>query len=161
MHLRPRVNTLCTTMKPALPLILALLLCPSCSGSFEGIRLRARAPAIDDAFRRISIAVGLDGYEIALSDAGSRRLETTWREMKKEEWAAGERDVDGMVMRSRLTLSLLPRGIMYDVLLGVYVRYVRQNGEVEDRAVPADHPLATKWYRTLNALVDRESREED
>jgi hypothetical protein len=142
-------------------LISFTILCAGCSTSFEGIRLRATGPVIDDAFRQIAIAVDLDGYATTLSDAATRRLETAWRDLKEEERLAGSGEDAVGAVRARLTLRLAPRGRMYDVLLGLYLRYEEQHGVVKEIAAPAGHPLVTKWHRILNALVERESKEED
>jgi|WetSurMetagenome_2_1015567.scaffolds.fasta_scaffold267080_2 hypothetical protein len=144
-------------MKSTLPLIIALIFSTGCSSSFEGIRIRARAPGMDEAFRKIRIAMELDGFTVAAADPATYVLETAWRVVREDEQGKG----DGAAGEVRMRLDLKVRGTMYDVLLAVFVRRTSGDGAGRETAVPAGHPLAVKWQRILSALVERESKEED
>jgi hypothetical protein len=137
------------------------LLASGCAPQFEGIRMRAHSPGIDEAFRKIGIAVGLEGFQLTRNEPESHTLETAWRDMRKDERGPDEGTPSGTPMQARLTVGVVSRGMMYDVLIGVYVRGADERGVVRETAVPPGHPLAVKWQRILGALVERESREED
>lgn len=146
-------------MKLTPVLVVLCLALHGCSTPFEGIRLRARSPAIDEAYRKLRLTVDLDGYTVERADAGSRWLETGWREVREEELPPGERQNAG-VQSVRLTLRLAPRGTLYDVHLGVLLRS-GISGAGEARPAPTGHPLVLKWRTILGRLLERESREED
>lgn len=148
------------SMKLLLQTVLLSLIIGGCSSPFEGIRMRARAPDLDQAFRKIGIAVDLDGYTRVMNDPASRVFQTDWRVLRNEERPPEDRGRAVGADEARLTLKIAPRGQMYDVFLGVFVRSER-NGAVQEEPVPADHPLAMKWRKVLNGLLERESREED
>jgi hypothetical protein len=137
------------------------LLAAGCSSQFEGIRMRARAPAIDEAFRKIGIAVGLEDFTLRRNDPLSRVLETAWRDVREDERGPEKGTASGKPVQVRLTLGLMPRGMMYDVLLGVNLRREDGSGTMQETAAPPGHPLTVKWRRILNALVEQESKEED
>jgi len=147
-------------MKPLLQMVLLSLIIGGCSSSFEGIRMRSRAPDIDEAFRKIGIAVDLDGYTRVMNDPAARVFQTDWRMLRNEERPTEDQGRPVGADQARLTLKLASRGHMYDVFLGVFVRS-EENGAVQEGPVPADHPLAMKWRKVLNSLLERESRDED
>lgn len=110
--------------------------------------MRAASPGIDDAFRKIRIAAGLDGYAVDTVDVASRSFTTAWK----------EGGTDGECVR--LSVRLAPRGRMYDVLLEVMA--ARGEGEtVQERHASADHPVVVRWRALLGKMLERESREED
>jgi hypothetical protein len=148
-------------MKNVHRLLAICLLVSGCSSQFEGIRMRAHTPGIDEAFRKIGIAVGLEGFQFTRNEPQSRILETAWRDLRKDERGRDEETPSGTPMQARLTVGVVSRGTMYDVLMGVYVRGADEQGIVRETAVPPGHPLAVKWQRILSALVERESKEED
>lgn len=132
--------------------ILFLSLLAGCTSSFQGIRIRAESPAVDEAFRKLSLAVNVDGYEIESVDLKGYSLETKWRELKDNERMENE---TGNV---KLKIQMDERGRLYDVRIIPFL----QNNAGDIRAVAeVQQPLITKWKRILNSIVTKESRDED
>ena len=61
--------------------LLWLAILGGCATPFQGIRVRADVPFIDEAFKKLTIALTLDGYEIESVDPGARIVETKWKEL--------------------------------------------------------------------------------
>jgi hypothetical protein len=135
-----------------LPILIVglLVLEAGCATYSEGIRLRAAAPPIDDAFRRLAIAFTLEGYEVTETDPARHRLATAWKPFAQGDTTEG----------SRLSLQLDRRGTLYDLQLGVFLRK-REAGVLVERAAQGTDTLLTKWHRIVRTLVEQEAREED
>lgn len=132
--------------------ILFFSLLAGCTSSFQGIKIRAESPAIEEAFRKLSLAVNVDGYEIESVDVKGYSLETKWRELKDVERLKNE---NGKV---KLKIKLDERGRLYDVRITPFI----QNNTGDIRAVTdVQHPLITKWKRILHSIATKESRNED
>lgn len=140
-------------------LLVALFFC-GCATSFQGYRMRATAPGMDEAFRKIGIAADLDGYTRTTSDPVEWSFQTDWRAIKKEERSGGKSAGSGDDEQVRLTVKLALRGRMYDVFLGIFLRS-GETGSAEERPAPVDHPVVMKWRKILNSLLVREARDED
>ncbi len=142
-------------MKNPVWILLPAIWLAGCGMTSGGLRVRAVAPAADEAFRKIGIAADLDGYTRTRSSAEDRSFETAWRPLKPEELPAGAGNGDEV----KLALVLRPRGRMYDAVLEVMVRPAGSGGP----GIPAsaDHPAVVKWGRILQSLLVRETREED
>ena len=135
--------------------ILLLAFCSAgCGSVFQGIKLRGESPSIEEAFRKLSIAVAADSFEITSMHPDKFSMETGWRQMKENEkrTVLGKAE-DGTV---RLLINLERRGRLYDVFLTTFVQV-----KGTETVTGVGHPLTQKWKRILNTIVQRESREED
>jgi hypothetical protein len=135
------------------------LFAPGCAPSFQGIKYRAQAPPIEEAFRSISLAVTVDGYAVDQVDPAMFTLESGWRALKKSELAA-DTSASEAVPEGRITLKMVKRGMLYDVLLTPWMR-TRAGGTETIAVVPATHPLRIKWEKAITRLIEREARDED
>ncbi len=63
------------------PLAIALTGCPA---PIEGIRFLAHTPPIDVAYRKLTVALTADDYQITGTTPGLHRAETGWREAKEK-----------------------------------------------------------------------------
>jgi hypothetical protein len=130
-----------------------------CGTQFQGIKYRAQAPNIEEAFRTISLAITVDGYQVERVDPGMFTLESGWRALKRNELTADTSNGDA-VPEGRVTLKMARRGAMYDVMLTPWIR-TRTGGGETIAVVPATHPLRMKWERAITRLIEREARDED
>ncbi len=135
---------------------LFILCFPGCSGSFQGIRVRAQSPSKEEAFRRLSLALKADGYDVQTANSESLQLVTDWRELKEKDKSEPERKSGGASL-ARVELRVESRGSLYDILLTPMIQSV----EGEERVAEVGHPLREKWKRIVNEIVRREAREED
>jgi hypothetical protein len=148
------------TMKLLLQAVLVPFLLAGCAPSFEGIRMRAESPGIDEAFRKMGAAVEMDGYKRLAVDPAARALRTEWRLLREEETDPRHPAGSAAGTEARITVKLASRGKLYDVFLGLYIRK-RGDGDSDGVPAPADHPLTGKWRKVLGTLLDREGRDED
>lgn len=126
-----------------------------CASPVQGIKMRMQSPEIDEAFRKLVLAVRADDYDIERLNPGTYALETKWRTAKE-----GERGMTGSSRDSvqvKLSIALSPRGPMYDLFL---TPSLRQAGADSVMVPPPPHPLVQKWNRILTTILDKESREE-
>jgi hypothetical protein len=133
---------------------------PGCAPSFQGIRYRAQAPPVEDAFRSISLAITVDGYTVEQVDPGAFILESGWRTLKNNELSRVDTGDGRSVPEARLLLKMVRRGMLYDVMMTPQVRVLTAN-EATITVAPATHPLRIKWERVIARLIERESRDED
>jgi hypothetical protein len=131
-----------------------------CSPSFQGIRMRAQGPEINEAFRKLVLAAETDEYRTTLVDPVTHRLETDWRNLKEKEMVAADRALPTGAVQSRLTLQLQARGRLFEVYCSPELRY-REGENWRVNVADVRHPLWEKWVRTINALVEKEAKEED
>jgi hypothetical protein len=126
-----------------------------CATPVEGIRVRADVPFIDDAFRKLTLALTLDGYEIETVDPGLRVVETKWKEL-------GETDreprmaVAGVRQEGKVRIKLDQRGKFYDVQLTPRIRTDDGAGRV---SMPTEK-LWIKWETALHRLLVLQAKEE-
>lgn len=149
-------------MKFVIPAVLFMLVAlTGCGTPFQGIKLRAQAPTIEDAFRKISLAITADGYETEMITSSPYALTTTWREPNPQE--AGKARTPAGVLRTeyRLALQMEPRGRLYDVFLTPSLRFSMQDGRAREEVAPAGHTLSEKWEGVLKQLLVKEMKEED
>ncbi len=149
----------------ALPLLTgavaaALFMFSGCAPSFQGIKYRAQAPSIEEAFRTVTLAVQVDGYPIDTVDPSAFTLDSGWREVKKGEVPATDTLATIAAPESRISLKMVRRGALYDVLLTPWLR-TRTLGAEQIVAAPPTHPLRIKWEKAVTRLIERESRDED
>jgi hypothetical protein len=140
----------------ALFLILAPL--AGCGGSFQGIRVRAQAPNIDEAFRKISLAITTDGYTLESVDPVKHSLATGWKELAFQELSEGDKKLAQQKIEGRILLRMDVRGKLYDIYFTPTVRYATGASE---NAANVHHPLREKWEKVIRQLVELEAREED
>lgn len=127
-------------MIPRVLLLTAALAAVSCAPT-STLRIRAVAPAVDEAIRKVRIAMNLEGYGPgAASDP--RVVDTAWKE---EQPGA-----------SRITVGFVPRGRMYEVSL----RVERRAGDGRESAVGREDPLFQRWEKLLHALLEKAPRED-
>jgi hypothetical protein len=143
----------------ALLLILATL--GGCSGSFQGIRIRTQAPNIDDAFRKISLAITTDGYTLDAVDLAKHSLATGWKELTFQELSEADKKLAQQKIEGRLLLRMDVRGQLYDIYLTPSLRYGSGNTASPGTVAGVHHPLWTKWERVTKQLVEQEVHEED
>jgi hypothetical protein len=137
-----------------------LLVAAGCAPSFQGIKYRAQAPTIDEAFRTISLAVKVDGYPIDAVDPAAFTLESGWREVKKAELPPADTLGTDALPEARITVKMSRRGSLYDVMVTPWLR-TRAHGHDDVTVAPPMHPLRTKWEKAVTRLIERESRDED
>ena len=142
------------TLIPVIAMLVA-----GCVTTGDSLRLRANSPAIDDAFRRLSIALTLDGYPLERTDPVARVVETGWRTFSDSVRASAGAPVP-TVVAARIRGTLVPRGRMYDVFLTIIVREATASGTVE-RPVEIHEPLAARWRGVLKGLFVEELGDED
>lgn len=147
-------------MKPLLVLCVTALI-TGCSSSFQGIKVRAQAPSIDEAYRKLSLAASVDGYQVESVDPFKYALETQWRDVTEKEKADADRGIPSGSMQSRLSLRLERRGMLYDIQLTPYLRYKNADGSWKEVAAGVRHPLWEKWEKVIRTLVQKETKEED
>jgi hypothetical protein len=149
-------NTLCLAL-----LALAILFGGSgCASSFQGIKFRSQDPPIEEAYKKISLAMTVDGYSIAMADPGKHTTETAWKDLKANERTDEERRLPGGTgsVQGRLLLRLEKRGMLYDVFL---TPMIRAGADTTGAPAAVRHPLRDKWEKALNALLVKEAKEED
>jgi hypothetical protein len=138
---------------------LAFLLA-GCASPFQGIRFRAQAPPIDDAFRKISVALTVDGYEISSTTPGLHRVETEWRDAKEKEISPEEKALGAGNVQVRMMVRLEMRGRPFELYATPFLRY-KEGDSWRESVAPVTHPLWEKWMRTLTTIVEKEVREEE
>lgn len=139
-------------------LVFALFSAAGCSSTFQGIRVRGESPTIDEAFRRLSFAVTVDGYEITKIDPGKFTLETDWRPLKDQEKSVEDRKLMRDTLASHLTIRLERRGRMYDVFITPLLHH---SGSTVELVPDVSHPLVQKWRRIAGDLIRKEIKEGD
>jgi hypothetical protein len=138
-----------------LPTLTLLLIICGCATPVEGIRVRADVPFIDEAFKKLTLALTLDGYEIETVDPGLRVVETKWKEL-------GDTDREprltapGVRQEGKVRVKLDPRGKFYDVQLTPRIRTDEGPGRV---ALPTEK-LWIKWETALHRLLVLQTKEE-
>jgi hypothetical protein len=142
----------------SIALLLNLAPFGGCSGSFEGIRVRSQAPNIDEAFRKISLAISADGYAFESTDPVKHILTTGWKEMTPLELSEVDRKLANRKVEGRIILQMDARGKLYDIRLTPTVRY---GAGTPESAANVHHPLREKWEKMIRQLVELEAREED
>jgi hypothetical protein len=144
-----------------LTLCCAAVLIAGCASPLQGIRVRAQAPSIDEAYRKISLAASTDGYQIESVDPTKYTLQTQWRDVTAIEQADADRGVPKGSMQSRITLRLDRRGMLYDVQLTPSLRYKNADGSWNEVTAGVRHPLWVKWEKVIGTLLQKEMKEED
>jgi hypothetical protein len=141
-------------------LLLCCALVSGCATPFQGIRFRAQAPAIDDAFRKLTLALQADGFAIERADLAAREAETAWRGLKPAEMSKTEKGLPAGETECRMIFVLKERGRSFEVYWSPWVR-VKMGGSWQESVADIHHPLREKWEKALPQLVEREMREED
>jgi hypothetical protein len=139
---------------------LATALFGGCSPSYQGIRFRAQSPLIEEAFRKISLAITMDGYEIRNVEPSRFFLETSWRPLKEKEKSERDLKLIGEKIESQLTVRLDRRGSLYDVQLRPLLRY-KSVDSTQEILADVRHPIWVKWERVLTSIAQKEFREEE
>lgn len=137
-----------------------MCLATGCAPSFQGIKYRAQAPSIEEAFRTVSLAVTVDGYSVDAADPAGFTLESGWREVKKAELSQADTLDTDAVREARISVKMARRGSLYDVMVTPWLR-TRLHGWEEVTVAPPAHPLRTKWEKAVRRLIEREARDED
>lgn len=134
---------------------LGLAIVWGCAAPFQGIRVRADLPFIDDAFRKLTLALTLDGYELDLVDPSLRIVETKWKEL-------GETDREpklaapGVRQEGKVRIKLEGRGKFYDVF---FTPSIRTDASPERVCTPTER-LWVKWETALHRLLVIQAKEE-
>ncbi|MBK7257687.1 MAG: hypothetical protein IPI01_07775 [Ignavibacteriae bacterium] len=131
-----------------------------CAAPFQGIKYRAQAPSVEEAFRTLSLAITVDGYQVEHVDPAGFTLESGWRTLKRNELSAADTSEGNAAPEGRIVLKLVRRGALYDVLLTPLIR-TKTVGNEAAACIPPTHPLRIKWEKAITRLIERESRDED
>ncbi len=135
--------------------VLWLAIFGGCATPFQGIRVRADVPFIDEAFKKLTIALTLDGYELETVDPGARIVETKWKEL-------GETDREpklaaaGVRQEGKVRIKLEERGKFYDVFC---TPSIRTDSSPERICKPTER-LWVKWETALHRLLVIQAKEE-
>lgn len=149
-------------MNKVLPLFIVCIVLAGCGSSFQGIKMRGQAPPIDEGFRKLSLAINLDGYQIETIDPAAFRLSTQWRPLKEKDLSPNDLAYPPGAVEGRLVLRMEKRSGMalYDVFLVPMLRY-SEKGTTRELVAHVRHPFWEKWQRVVNSFIEREAREED
>jgi hypothetical protein len=139
----------------------ALFFVPGCGTPYQGIKFRAQSPPVEEALRKISLAVSVDGYETESILPSGFGLITKWRGLKPQEVPKNADTLGMSRTESSLNLRLEPRGRMYDVFCTPSLRYTMRDGTVREEIADATHPLREKWERVFRQILESEQKEED
>jgi hypothetical protein len=142
-------------------LLFVTLILAGCATPYQGIKMRVQSPPIDEAFRKASLAITVDGYEIESVSPSTFRLETKWREVKEGEMSKSDKTLGMKLLECRIALRMEARGKLFDVFCTPSLRYTLQDGTVRETIADATHPLREKWEDVFRRLLERESKEED
>jgi len=143
-------------------LFLLLALCGGCATPFQGIKVRAQSPDIDEAFRKLSLAVTTDGYSIASVDLIKHTLESGWRDLAPKELSDADRKTGNAKIEGKVVLRVDGRGKLYDIFLTPVLRYSPEGGNPQQEIIAGvRHPLREKWEMVIARLVEKEAKEED
>ena len=154
MHKNPVVSL------PLLLIVLGAMMFPGCGTHSQGIKFRAQAPAIEEAFRLLSLAVHTDGFPVENTDPAGFSLESGWRALRMNELSQADTGIGITAPEGRISLKLVKRGRLYDVLLTPRMR-TGFGDAAEGVIVPPTHPLRIKWEKAITRLIEREARDED
>lgn len=142
--------------------LLFLALLNGCTTPFQGIRVRAQSPGIDDAYRKLTLAVTTDGFTIAAVDPARHTLESGWKDLTAKEIADADRSVGNAKVEGKVMLRLEARGKLYDLFLTPVLRYTREGGgPLQEIIAGVHHPLREKWEMVVARLIEKEAKEED
>ncbi len=139
----------------ALSLAIALSGCPD---TLQGIRFRAKTPPIDEAYRKLAVALAADDYQITSTTPGLHRAETGWRDAKQNEMTAQEMMLGRGSVQTRVMVRLDQKGRSFEVSLTPLLRY-REGDSWRERVADLTHPLWEKWMQIVNTLVEKEAQE--
>lgn len=127
-----------------------------CAQSFQGIRMRASSPAIDEAYKGLVAAANAEGFTARAVDPRRHSFETGWRELRIQETILE----DHTGWEGRLSIRLEVRGAMYDIFLNPWIR---PSGDTlsAGTVAPPPHPFRMRWQKVLRLVVTPEAKEED
>jgi hypothetical protein len=149
------------TMTRHFTLCILVLLIAGCGSGFEGIKLRMQSPPIEEAFRKMTLAITTDGYEVGLITPGKHTLVTQWRVAKSQEIPASGLAAEVQRTECRLTVRMEERGKLFDVMLTPSLRYTMHDGTAREESAAPKHPLTEKWQKVMTQLMEKEQKEED
>jgi hypothetical protein len=142
--------------------LLFLALLNGCTTPFQGIKVRGQSPDIDDAFRKLSLAVTTDGFTIAVVDPARHTLESGWRDLTAKEISDADRKAGNTKVEGKVTFHLDARGKLYDLFLTPGLRYSREGGgPLQEIIAGVHHPFREKWEMVIARLIEKEAKEED
>ena len=118
--------------------------------------MRAQSPAMEEAYRKLSLALIADGYTLETANPTKHELATGWRALKEIEESASNIDQRNGG-QSRIEVKMSQRGRLYNVVIIPMLRY----GGGAEQVAGAHHPLMEKWQRIVRTLLENEYREED
>ncbi len=136
-----------------LGLLLLAITLTSCSGPLEGIRFRAQTPPIDVAYRKLTVALTADDYQITGQTPGLHRAETGWRDAKEKEMTAQELMLGRGSVQTRVMIRLDEKERGFEVSVTPMLRY-REGNSWHEKVADASHPLWEKWMQTVTSVVE-------
>lgn len=134
---------------------IVLAIIPACATPFEGIRVRADVPFIDEAFKKLTIALTLDGYELETVDPGARIVETRWKELGETDREPKLTDASAR-QEGKVRIRLQERGKFYDVFLTPSIKTV----SAPERICKPTERLWVKWETALHRLLVIQAKED-
>jgi hypothetical protein len=138
-----------------------LLILEACGTGSQGIKVRAESPPIDDAFRKLTIALQVDDYAIRSVQTSEFRAGTEWRDAKEKELTKKEKESPAGSVQCRVDLRLERRGQLYDIFVIPYLRTRNGAGAWVETPAASTHPLYVRWQQIITALVQKEHRDEE
>jgi len=125
----------------------------SCLAPIEGIRFRAHTLPIDEAYRKLTIALTVDDYQISGTAPGLHRAETGWRDAKDKEMTAQELMLGRESVQTRVLIRLDQKGRSFEVYITPMIRY-REGDSWREKVADATRRLWEKRMQTVTSVVE-------
>ncbi len=124
-----------------------------CPAPIEGMRFLAQTPPIDIAYRKLTVALTADDYQITATTPGLHRAETGWRDAKEKEMTAQELMLGRGSVQTRVMIRLDEKERGFEVSVTPMLRY-REGNSWHEKVADASHPLWEKWMQTVTSVVE-------
>jgi hypothetical protein len=132
-----------------------------CAPSTQGMKIRAQSPSIEEAYRKMTIALTVDDYAVAGASPDKFQASSDWRDAKEKEMTKEEKTLPPGSVQCRVDFRMERRGMLYDIFLTPHLRRRSPGGTWDESVAAATHPLYDKWQQIIGTLVRKEAREED
>jgi hypothetical protein len=125
------------------------------------MKIRAQSPSVEEAYRKLSIALSVDDYRILSADPARFHAASDWRDAKEKERTKEEKKLPEGSVQCSVEFRMERRGMLYDIFLTPHLRHREPDGGWRASVAHATHPLYEKWQQIVGALVRKEAKEED
>lgn len=142
-------------------LAIVAVLAWGCAPSSQGMKIRAQSPSIEEAYRKMTIALTVDDYAVAEANPAKFQASSQWRDAKEKEMTKEEKKLSPGSVQCKVDFRMERRGMLYDIFLTPSVRSRQSGGTWNETIAAATHPLYEKWQQIIGTLVRKEAREED